>query len=534
MNNIKEIVEATPAQLSTVPISFGKHAGTYIFDLPNEYLKWLTDISGEDIHKKSSQARNYINDLNTSDLYDTNKTIEYPKGFWDWQKAAFSFFYNKYFGGILAAAGSGKSRVMVEIMKAQGIESALIICPLAVFSSWANQFRLWSGLRVAYTEDPKLKRDIIQDPAKIHILNFHSLLNKDVLDDILNKKYEWIIIDESHNIKNPKKFTSQGSKRFSIGGAALKLGGSAKKRFILTGTPKEKTLLDLYNQISFLDHGKAFGTNFYKFRANYFIKGYDGWTWEANPILVPKIKKVIQDYCIVVKKEDLKNMPPLIEKNHDIPMGKEQCEKYDELKKKAEIILKLDKNKFITIQALFKIVEVLRLHQICGGTIKTEEGPFVFKDNPKLDYLFQCIKSPETETPPLIFSQYKIEHDRILKRSIKEKMKFGIIAGGRSDRTETIDKFIKGKLDALIVQPAAGGVGIDGFQKISRDIFYYSQGYSRTLKVQAVARLQRGGALGSIVLNNLLSSFEGKSTVDHLILDAIDKKDKDFREFFYE
>jgi len=360
-----------------------------------------------------------------------------------------------------------------------------------------------------------------------------SLLNREVVQAIKARGYQWIIIDESHSIKNPKKYTSQGSKTLSIAGAALSLGSYAKKRYIITGTPKEKTLLDLYNQITFLDHGKAFGTNFYQFRARYFIKGYNGWTWTVNPILAPKIKAVIKDYCIIVKKEDLKDMPELIEKDHNIELASEQKTKYNQLKREAEIILQLDKNKVVTIQALFKIVEVLRLHQICGGTLKTEEGPFTFKANPKLDYLFSCIKSPETDTPPVIFAQYKIEHDIIQERAKKEKLKFGVIAGGRSDRLQVIADFCSGKLDGIIIQPAAGGVGIDGFQKVSRHIFYYSQGYSRTLKEQAVARLQRGGALGTIVLNNLLTTIDNKETVDHMILRSIKEKDKDFREFFY-
>ena len=108
-----------------------------------------------------------------------------------------------------------------------------------------------------------------------------------------------------------------------------------------------------------------------------------------------------------------------------------------------------------------------------------------------------------------------------------------MIAGGRNDRLDVREQFMAGKLDGLVIQQQAGGVGMDGLQTISRDMFVYSQNYSRTLREQAIARLKRGGAIGSIVLNDLLTSCDGSATADGLIMTSIDKKDKDFREFFY-
>jgi len=536
MNNVRELIDATPAQLSQLPIQFGKHQGKFIFEVPNSYLSWLSEAAGEDMQAKAIGAKNYLQELESNLPQVDTKGLKLPPALWPWQKQGFVKYANRPFGGILAAAGSGKSRLMVEIMKAQGCSSALIVCPLVVFSSWDEQFKKWAGWATAWTNKPAKKIYYLKhDPAKIHIINFHALLNKEILETILSIGFEWIIIDESHNIKNHKRHTKQGANRLSIAGAALKLAGTAQRRYIITGTPKEKTLLDLYTQITFLDHGKAFGSNFYNFRKLHFIKGFGQFgSWNANPFTVKRIKEVIDDYCIVVKKEDLEGMPPVILKEHSIELVGEQIKQYKKLKKEAQIQVRLKCGTNVTITALFKIVEIRKLHQMSGGAIKTEDGPFFFKENPKLDYLFDCISSPETETPPVIFAQYKNEHTLIMDRAEKEGLVFGLIAGGKKDRLETRDRFMNRELDALVVQQQAGGVGVDGLQTVSRDLFFYSQGYSRTLRDQAIARVQRpGGLIGPVIVNDLLGLCEGKITMDQIIMNAIKLKDQDFKEFFY-
>lgn len=535
MNNVRELIDATPAQLSQLPIQFGKHSGKFIFEVPANYLNWLSRETGEDMGAKALEAKNCLEELESNLPQIDTQGLTLPPGLWPWQKQAFVKFVDKPFGGILAAAGSGKSRLMVELMKAQGCTSALIVCPLVVFSSWEEQFRKWAGWSAAWTNNPQKKIYYLKhDPAKIHIINFHALLNKKILETILSIGFQWIIIDESHNIKNHKKHTKQGADRLSIAGAALQIGATAQRRYIITGTPKERTLLELFTQITFLDHGKAFGSNFYNFRKLHFIKGFGQYgKWNPNPFTVKKIKGVVDDYCVVVKKEDLEGMPPLINKEHLIELSIEQVKQYKKLKKEAQIQVRLKCGTNVTITALFKIVEILKLHQISGGAIKTEDGPFFFKQNPKLDYLFECISSPETETPPVIFAQYKNEHTLIMDRAEKEGLIFGLIAGGKKDRLQTRNRFMAGELDALVVQQQAGGVGVDGLQTVSRDLFFYSQNYSRTLREQALSRLQRGGATGPIVINDLLCLCEGKKTMDHVIMKSIREKDADFKEFFY-
>jgi len=535
LNNVRELIEATPAQLSQLPIQFGKHTGKFIFEIPASYLNWLSNETGEDLNSKALQAKNYLSEIESNLPQIDTKGLRLPPALWPWQKQGFIKYVDRSFGGILAAAGSGKSRLMVEIMKAQGCTSALIVCPLVVFSSWEEQFKKWAGWAVAWTNNSQKKIYYLKhDPAKIHIINFHALLNKEILETIMSIAFQWIVMDESHNIKNHKRYTKQGANRLSIAGAALQIAGTAQRRYIITGTPKEKTLLDLYTQITFLDHGKAFGSNFYQFRKLHFIKGFGQYgNWNPNPFTVEKIKSVIDDYCIIVKKEDLEGMPAIIPKEHFIELSPAQVKQYKKLKKEAQIQVRLKCGTNVTITALFKIVEILKLHQISGGAIKTEDGPFYFKENPKLDYLFDCLKSPETETPPVIFAQYKNEHTLIMDRAEKEGLVFGLIAGGKKDRLITRDRFMAKELDALVVQQQAGGVGVDGLQTISRDLFFYSQGYSRTLREQALSRLQRGGATGPIVVNDLLCLCEGKRTMDHVIMNAIKAKDEDFKEFFY-
>lgn len=78
--------------------------------------------------------------------------------------------------------------------------------------------------------------------AKVLILSY-SIMEKNI-DPILNKRFGFIIFDESHLLKNPKTKSTQ---------AAMKLARLAKRVVLLTGTPALSRPSELFTQIQMLD-----------------------------------------------------------------------------------------------------------------------------------------------------------------------------------------------------------------------------------------------------------------------------------------
>src|SRR5262249_11896781 len=73
-----------------------------------------------------------------------------------------------------------------------------------------------------------------------------------------------LVLDESHRIKTPEAKVTE---------AVLQLRASARRRYILSGTPVANTPDDLWSQFYFLDDGEALGATLSEFRSRYRSEG---------------------------------------------------------------------------------------------------------------------------------------------------------------------------------------------------------------------------------------------------------------------
>ncbi|XP_005312965.2 helicase-like transcription factor isoform X1 [Chrysemys picta bellii] len=131
----------------------------------------------------------------------------------------------------------------------EGPRTTLIICPLSVLSNWIDQFEqhirpdVHLNIYVYYgpdrSKDPSFlsKQDIVLTTYNILASDYGSR------GDSLLHRLKWlrVVLDEGHTIRNPN---AQQTK------AALNL--EAQRRWILTGTPIQNSLKDLWSLLSFL------------------------------------------------------------------------------------------------------------------------------------------------------------------------------------------------------------------------------------------------------------------------------------------
>lgn len=134
-------------------------------------------------------------------------------------------------GALFMEAGTGKTRVAIEIINHSPCDFCLWVAPLRTLDNVKEEIQKWGGIRMP-----------------VHFVGIESIQGSDriylgVLDMIKNSVTPFAVVDESLKIKNAE---AKRTKRL------LEIGKLAEYKLILNGTPLSRNLLDLWSQMEFI------------------------------------------------------------------------------------------------------------------------------------------------------------------------------------------------------------------------------------------------------------------------------------------
>ncbi|KAL2725260.1 DNA excision repair protein ERCC-6-like isoform X1 [Vespula squamosa] len=172
---------------------------------------------------------------------------------WLWE------LHNRNLGGLLGdEMGLGKTVQVISFLagldcsellsdggRFRGLGPTLIICPATLMEQWVKHFHDWCPiLRVAVLH--QLNPEILINSLKIGgilITSYSGMLkHKDLLT---NTQWHYVILDEGHKIRNPQAKISKAVKEFST-----------PHRILLTGSPMQNSLKELWSLFDFILPGK--------------------------------------------------------------------------------------------------------------------------------------------------------------------------------------------------------------------------------------------------------------------------------------
>lgn len=444
--------------------------------------------------------------------------------------------------GFLFEMGCGKTLTAIAVMGAmyqQGkIRRVLIVAPSSVCAVWPRELAEFAAFphRAALLLGDKKKRlselsrlvaaEEIDTPAlNVAVINYESTFREGILEALQDFAPDMIVCDESQRIKTHNAAQSK---------AMHKLGDMAAYKLILSGTPIQNAAIDLYSQYRFLDTG-VFGSNFYAFQNRYAIMG----GYQRHQIVgyrdMDELTKKAHSVAYRVTKEECLDLPEQTFENRYVEFEPETRKLYEQIKR--ESYAELDGGD--TVTATTVLTRLLRLQQLTGGYLQTDEGAkpervSEAKIKAMADILEDYVIGSGKKL--VIFARFIPEIMAIEKLLQEKKIRYGMIYGDvkLEDRGEIVKDFqTNPETMVFVAQLQTAGLGIT-LHAASAAVFY-SVDYNYANYSQALARIHRIGQKNACTYILLMVA----NSIDDKVMQALSKKEElarkivdNWREFF--
>lgn len=330
---------------------------------------------------------------------ETEATVKLPYSLYNYQKKGVNFICQslKYNRGVILGdeMGLGKTVQAIAVVKALKPKKTLIITRASILPVWEEHLKKWLGVTVKADE-----------PNGKILLTAYSRLDKILQPP--NSKFNLIIADEAHALKNPRTKTRKLFKTFL---------NEADNLLLLTGTPIYNQPIDFYYLLELVC---PFRFSLKTYLSYFFYLAYirEGGRVKAVKNMLPErfigfkflgfrnerkrlFQKNIHDvYLARTLKEVYADIPEPIEIVRVVKMKPGQERVY--VKAVKELIIKLQKEKLPLSNFL---VEVLRLKQLSLSPYLLEPVE-ANKYSPKLEELQEMIEAQEI-TKALLFTQFR-------------------------------------------------------------------------------------------------------------------------------
>jgi superfamily II DNA or RNA helicase len=404
-------------------------------------------------------------------------------------------FLHKYrFGGILADdMGLGKTIQVLTLLKSLPQQGpSLIVCPRSLLYNWAAEIeKFYPGTAyLIYHGTPDSRKNFrssFHDQAMI-ITTYDIIVND--IDSLQDYSFHYCILDEAHHIKNRQTQRARECKKIK-----------AAFRLVLTGTPVENRLEDLWSLFDFLMPGYLEGQE--QFTATYVEPLKKSGCQTSLAVLKKKITPfILRREKVAV----LPELPPKIITVHNVLMSQLQEDVYRTILKqvKQDIInsvanVGLEKSRFNVLSALTK------LRQLCDhpSLAIPDIGPEA--DSGKIDDLMEIINEAIGGGHKIVvFSQFVRMLKLIRAQLAESRINYVYLDGSTSDRMERINCFNNTpEIPVFLISLKAGGVGIN---LTAADIVIHTDPWWNPMaEDQATDRVHRIGQQKQVLVYKLVT-----------------------------
>jgi superfamily II DNA or RNA helicase len=380
----------------------------------------------------------------------------------------------------------------------QEVERILVICPASLKQQWAREIERFTGQETRVIRGPAAGRAVqYREGRGFFILNYELVLRDlSVINETLRP--DLLILDEAQRIKNWRTKLASAVKRIP-----------SRYAFVLTGTPLENRLEDLYSLMQVVDH-RVLGP-LWRYLVDFHITdergkvlGYRNLSElrrRLAPVMLRRDRQLVRD-----------QLPERIESRLDVPMDENQLTLHGAALQSAGLIARIAKRRPLTPGESHRLLAALQQARMAcnaaGLVDKETEG------SPKLDELANllddlCLQSGQKA---VIFSQWE-QMTRLVEARVRA-LGLGCVRlhGGvpTDKRGALIDRFRDDPATQVFISTDAGGVGLN--LQAASVLINLDIPWNPAVLDQRIARIHRLGQTQRVQILLLVAadSYEGR------------------------
>ncbi len=421
------------------------------------------------------------------------------------------FLRQNRFGGILAdEMGLGKTLQMLAFLqivaeRRSERQPSLIVCPTSLVFNWAAEAEKFTPeLKVLPIQGPRRQELFDRIKEADLVVTSYALIRRDA-EQYRRLEFDTIVLDEAQHIKNRQTQNAQAVKAIR-----------SRNRFVLTGTPIENSVLDLWSIFDFLMPAYLGSATDFKERYEVPIAR------ENDSNAKARLARRIRPFLLRrLKTEVAKDLPEKLEQVSFCELTAEQQEVYQQLleSSRAEINSAvgqqgLQKSRMVILTAL------LRLRQVCCDLRLLKLENATENNSGKVELFGELLQEViDGGHRVLVFSQFT-EMLTLLKEQLSlQNIDFSYLDGSTADRAKVVQEFQgNANIPVFLISLKAGGVGLN--LTAADTVIHFDPWWNPAVEAQATDRAHRIGQTRVVTSYKLIT----RGTVEEKILNLQNKK----------
>lgn len=404
-----------------------------------------------------------------------------------------------YKEGVIIADEMGLGKTLQAIATALvkkdafGFQKTLIICPASLKDQWKNEIEKFTEEKAVVVAGTPEDREVIyqESDAFFLILNYETILRDwKALNEM---EVDFIILDEAQRIKNYETLTARSIKRLT-----------KKHALVITGTPIENRLIDLFSIMDFID--PYFLTPLWEFSYQHCYFDEQKKNKIVGYFNLQELKERLRPILLRrTKREVMKELPNVTQLDIPVPLHPDQASYHTSY---AKSVAQIIRKRFITPYDMNRLMMLLnKMRMVCDSTFLVDLETNI---SPKLDelkhILLEKLDLLESDRKVIIFSEWT-RMNGLIGRLLRElDIEFTELNGKVPipKRQALVDKFYEDPDCKVFVSTEAGGAGLN--LQVADTVINFELPWNPAKKNQRIGRIDRLGQEASqLTVINLIT-----------------------------